>query len=198
MKKQMTLLVAMLLLLAGGFAAQYLPLAGGAAQTAESPYAGDELAINEVMSKNTSAFPDSRGDYYDWFEVTNRGTSAVNLSGWTVRKTDDPSRVFSFPSQMLRPGECALVYASGKNTAVAGYAYEAKFKISSSGDGLTLCDPAGEVRDQVEIPALAANTCYKRDGKTGEWTVSARYSPALPNTEEKRLHRGSQYLRPAG
>ncbi len=184
MKKQMTLLVAMLLLLAGGFAAQYLPLAGGDAQTAESPYAGDELAINEVMSKNTSAFPDSRGDYYDWFEVTNRGTSAVNLSGWTVRKTDDPSRVFSFPSQTLRPGECALVYASGKNTAVAGYAYEAKFKISSSGDGLTLCDPAGEVRDQVEIPALAANTCYKRDGKTGEWTVSARYSPALPNTGE--------------
>lgn len=184
MKKHTTLwlIPAMLLLLAGGCLAQYtlLPLLGGQ----QGAYASAQLAINEVMSKNTSAFPDSEGDYYDWFEVINQGQRAVSLNGWTVRKGDDPSAVFSFPAQTLQPGECVLVYASGKNSAVVGYAYQARFKISSSGDSLYLLDPEGSVRDQVDVPTLSANQCYKRDAQSGEWTTSARYSPALPNTQD--------------
>lgn len=175
-------LLAVILLLAGGCLAQYaLP---SLAENQQTAYSSDLLVLSEVMSKNTSAFPDSQGDYYDWFEVTNQGTRAVQLNGWTVRKGDDPSAVFSFPSQTLQPGECVLVYASGKNSASPGYAYQARFKISSSGDSLLLLDPAGTLHDQLDVPPLSANQCYKRDAQSGEWTVSSRYSPALPNTAD--------------
>ena len=179
------LFAAMLLLLAGGYLAQYVLFDACPAQTASAGQAdGNTIVLCEVMTKNESAFSDSLGDYYDWFEIMNQGDRAVDLSGWQVQKGDDPSKVFVFPSQLLKPGECALVYASGRNTAVSGYAFEAGWRLSASGDALTLLDSSGSARDRVEIPPLSANLCYRRNLQTGEWSVSSRYSPALPNTED--------------
>ncbi len=144
---------------------------------------GGVLAFSEVMSKNLSAAMDPEGRFCDWFEVANLGTEAMDIGGYMVQKGDDASKLFVFPSMRLIPGQCALVYASGKNRAIAGQPLCAGYKISASGDTLLLLAPTGEAVDEVTTPPLSANQAYRLDG-SGVWAVSQSFSPGLMNTEE--------------
>ena len=41
-----------------------------------------QIYINEVLSSNDSSEQDEDGDYSDWLELYNSGTTAVDLNGW--------------------------------------------------------------------------------------------------------------------
>src|SRR5690554_5770162 len=79
-----------------------------------------DIAINEVMSSNGSVISDEDGDYEDWIELYNYGTTSVNLEGFGL--TDDPSVPFKwvFPSVVVQPGEYLLIWASDKNIVEVG------------------------------------------------------------------------------
>ena len=186
MKKQhLPVIAALIALVVLSFIGQYIlaPKLSAAQDSAADQPGVQSLRLTEVMTRNLSALMDSEGKFYDWFEVSNWGTEPVNLRGCTVQRGDDAQKVFVFPAMTLDPGACALVYASGVSRSVAGYALSAGFKLSGSGDLLTLYSPAGETLDQVEIPPLSANQAYRR-GADGTWTGSMSYSPGLPNTAE--------------
>ena len=80
--------------------------------------AGNEVAlgqvvINEVMISNSLYMPEEDGEYYDWIELFNRGSEAVDLTGYGL--TDDaadPTK-WVFPKKTLEPGEYITVLASG-------------------------------------------------------------------------------------
>jgi len=40
-----------------------------------------DLAINEVMASNDNIIADADGDYEDWIEIYNYGTTPINLDG---------------------------------------------------------------------------------------------------------------------
>ena len=71
--------------------------------------------INEVMSSNTTTILDEDGDYSDWIELFNPGSTAINLTGYGLSdRVDDPFK-WIFPNCNLDPGEHLLVFASGKD-----------------------------------------------------------------------------------
>ena len=41
-----------------------------------------DLAINEVMASNDNVIADADGDYEDWIEIYNYGTTPINLDGF--------------------------------------------------------------------------------------------------------------------
>jgi len=48
------------------------------------------MTINEVCSKNTS-YDTGSGQFFDWIELYNGGSSAADLSGWGLSdKADKP------------------------------------------------------------------------------------------------------------
>jgi hypothetical protein len=73
------------------------------------------------MNNNHSAFPDEDGAFYDWIEITNGGSSAVNLSKLTLADLGKLSTVdsleeaatFHFPDKVLQAGESLVVYLTG-------------------------------------------------------------------------------------
>lgn len=73
------------------------------------------LVINEIMSSNNSTVADENGDYSDWIELYNAGTTPISLSGWGI--TDNASNLFkwTFPNITLAQGQHLLVWASGKD-----------------------------------------------------------------------------------
>jgi hypothetical protein len=77
--------------------------------------ANAQILINEVMSSNSSAFSDENGDFEDWVELYNAGTTEVNLHGYGL--SDNPSNPFkwTFGSTTLGAGKFLIVWASGKN-----------------------------------------------------------------------------------
>ncbi len=147
--------------------------------TASPAAVQSSVRLNEMMSANKSAVPDNEGNYSDWIEVINAGSESADITGW---KISDGSGLFTFPEHILAPGETVLVYASGTAHALPGEAYHAGFKLSASGESITLTDDREQTVDAVDLPALDADTAYARNADGG-WAVTAAFTPGLANDE---------------
>src|SRR4051812_6621007 len=78
------------------------------------------VVINEFLANNNNGILDQDNDHSDWIELKNTDAAAVNLAGYSL--TDDAANLtkWTFPSVSIPAGGYLLVYASGKNRAVAG------------------------------------------------------------------------------
>ena len=62
--------------------------------------------INEVVSSNSATIADENGDYSDWIELANEGTTALDLTGWGL--SDQPELPFKWVftrALRSRPGD---------------------------------------------------------------------------------------------
>ena len=104
-----------------------------------------QVIISEFMADNKSTLADEDGQFPDWIEVYNASTNTVSLNGWSL--TDDPTRqtTWSFPGTNLTAKGFMVVYASGKNRAVAGAPLHTDFSLKAGGEYLALLRPDGSV-----------------------------------------------------
>ncbi|MBN1669864.1 MAG: lamin tail domain-containing protein [Kiritimatiellae bacterium] len=107
--------------------------------TAESVPAAT-VVINEFLAANDSGLKDGDGDYSDWIELWNAGSTNVNLGGWQLRDSSDR---WTFPNVTLAANKYLVVFASEKNRAVAGSQLHTNFKLTSEGEHLSLVDLEG-------------------------------------------------------
>lgn len=138
------------------------------------------LVITEVHSTGSS------GEAYgaDWFEVTNKGSTAVDITGW---KMDDSS--FSFSSAVdLRnltsiPAGASVIFIESGSTGTNDVTNRDNFiaawfgstvpagliianyggsgvGLSSSGDGVALYDAAGNLQAQISFGAGTAGVTF--------------------------------------
>jgi hypothetical protein len=105
-----------------------------------------KIVITEFVP-NPKAVSDTNGE---WFEIHNAGTSAVSLTGWTIK--DDGSNSHTISGLTIQPGQYAVL---GKNsdTATNGgvpvdYKYSS-FTLGNSGDSIILVDNLGAEVDKV-------------------------------------------------
>jgi hypothetical protein len=111
-----------------------------------------ELLITEFMAQNASTLTDEDGDYSDWIEIYDPCLPTVNLDGWYL--TDDPAALtkWRFPNVQLNRGGTLLVFASGKNRAVASAPLHTSFKLAQEGEYLALVKPDGTTIAQEFSP----------------------------------------------
>ena len=147
--------------------------------TAASSGSQSPVRLSELMSSNKGAVMDDHGEYSDWIELLNPSDHAVDITGW---KLSDGGSIFTFPKHVLAPGESVLVYASGSIHALSGEVYHAPFRLSASGETVTLTDDFEIPVDTVTLPPLAANTSYARNG-AGEWEETSSFTPGLANDQ---------------
>lgn len=144
------------------------------------------IRITEVMSSNGSAIQDDKGEYSDWFEVTNVSDKALNLQGYKIaQEATHVLQYFEFPNHTLAPGESTIVFATNISRHNFGYTYHAPFKISSAGDTLILFNPYDHGIQTLNVPALSSNQSYAEIN--GEWVVTNEYTPNMKNTHENYL-----------
>ncbi len=89
------------------------------------PVARAQVSINELMPVNSSTLSDSDGDLSDWFELFNGTPEAVNLQGFGLSDDAASPDKWIVPYLPLLPGDFQLIYASGKDTAGYGGAWDA-------------------------------------------------------------------------
>jgi hypothetical protein len=128
-----------------------------------------------------SAVADADGE---WFEVTNRGTSAVNIQGWTIAGNNDSNHTIA--NSVSIPAGGYVVLAKSANTATNGgvtvtYAYGA-MNLANSSDWVALRDGSGASVDSVtwatSMPAGSARgvtdpDADNLDAKGSNWHTSA-------------------------
>ena len=108
------------------------------------------VIISEFMATNARTLRDGDGEYSDWIELANVGTSEVNLEGYYLTDDADEKTKWAFHSGgdvTLAPGEFLVVIASGK--PVADYVdrngrLHTTFKLNRNGEYVALVLPDGE------------------------------------------------------
>ncbi len=150
------------------------------------------LHITEVMSSNSTSFPDERGAFPDWVEFTNESDQPLPLDQFGFSDRDDKI-IFTFPAETLPPHERIIVFCSNESRSEAGKTLHANFKISSAGETLVLYGPNGAIYERVDVPPLNSDLVYAKtlDG----WVVSDMPTPGFANTQEGyAAFRASTYL----
>ena len=150
------------------------------------------VRINELMSVNEPTLLSEEGKTPDWIEIMNISNREVNLSGYSLAKSEKATNVFTFPKCVLQPGEAAIVYADSTLKNDAGGEFHAPFRLSSAGGTLMLFSTSGTAIDSVNFPALGADNSYVRLDQT-TWAMSNQPTPGLSNTESsyQQLHQAN-------
>lgn len=168
----------------------------GAADFDASRWISGPLRINEVMADNISVLQDEDGTYSDWIEITNTGSSAVNLEGYGLSKDRDEPFQWRFPELSLQPGQNLVIFCSGKNRKDPSTGLHTGFKINRSTDQLFLVNPIGQILDCCEIRNLPSDVSLART-VSAEWEVSEKPTPGYENTAEGYAGFLNAYLTPS-
>lgn len=148
------------------------------------------ICINEVMASNATTLRDGDiedadsgslgGAYSDWIELYNSGTQAIDLSGYTI---SDSSSTWEFPKGVVVPAKgYILVWASDKNKVAKDGQLHTNFKLSASGEEITLRNAAGVTIDSITFPALKDDQSYgRKTDSSSEWVVFSKSTPLNAN-----------------
>ncbi len=122
---------------------------------------GSPVVINELMAKNEVSVADQDGAYEDWIELYNNTTAAIDLSGYYL--SDDPiinPTKWKIPDGTIIEGNDYLIVWADSDTTETGL--HANFKLSASGESVSLSTPDGLKLSTVTFPELGAETTYGR------------------------------------
>lgn len=100
------------------------------------------LAANGgASSTTTNGTRDEDFDLSPWIELHNPGTSAVDLTGWTLTNDADDPAMWIFPQRTLAAGARLVVWASGKNRRPSSGHLHTNFTLDVEGGYLALHRP---------------------------------------------------------
>jgi hypothetical protein len=127
-----------------------------------------DVFISEFLAANsgdlTNSLRDELGNSPDWIEIYNNTDDLLSLTGWFL--TDNAQRLtkWKFPATVLPAHSYLVVFASDRNTNVAGRLHT-NFKLSAGGSFLALVDPATNVVSAFApaYPPQFTDVSYGRD-----------------------------------
>ena len=147
------------------------------------------LVINEILVSNVSNNRDSRfNNYSSWIEIYNKGTTTVNLTGYTL--TDDLSQPdkWTINNKSIAPGAYALFWADDGNIGND----HTNFKLRHRGEDVGLFTPSGVLVDGFSFGEQVRNVSFGRkpDGSSN-WVYfqeptpkASNNTPDLPDTDQ--------------
>ena len=141
--------------------------------TAQSP-----VRLNEVMASNGSTVMLGDGTLPDWVELYNSGNEPVDLTGYALMCGSDGMDLYRFQGTKIEAGGYLMIYCDGGEDR--GGELHAPFKLSASGERLTLLNAAGAAVDTVETLGLESDWSYCRESED-TWAVSAQATPGEEN-----------------
>ncbi len=100
--------------------------------------------ISEFVADNETGLRDPDGEFEDWLELYNPDPDPIELGGYFL--TDNPLNLqkWAIPAgTVLEPGAFLVIFASGKDRAVAGEPLHTSFALSNAGEYLALLGPDG-------------------------------------------------------
>ena len=104
-----------------------------------------QVIISEFMADNKHTLADQDNEFSDWIELYNTQSTNVNLAGWALTDSPTHQNPWHFPATNLTAKGFLVVFASGKNRALAGSQLHTDFSLKASGEYLALLRPDGSV-----------------------------------------------------
>jgi hypothetical protein len=120
------------------------------------------LRLSEVLARNEGGLRDADQETPGWIELHNASAAPVPLTGWHLTDTLNFRAKWTFPATNLAAGGYLVVFASGKDRAVAGAELHTNFRLDSDGGLLALVAPDGVtvVSAFTNPPAVRRNISF--------------------------------------
>ncbi|MFT4692646.1 MAG: spore coat protein CotH [Limisphaerales bacterium] len=145
-----------------------------------APNGEGTLVINEIMASNSTSVKDPQGEYEDWIELHNRGTTERDLSGMYLSDSSSNIRKWKFPAAtVIAPGGFLIIWADEDKPR--GTDLHANFKLSKDGESLYLTDRNDRVLDHLKFKKQRRNAAYGRYPDGAGKTQSLLPSPSQSN-----------------
>ena len=119
------------------------------------------VVINEVMAENYNSVADQDGEFDDWVELYNLTGASIDLSGYYLsdRPNSNPL-MWQIPNGTVIPANGYLIIWLDEDTLQDGL--HANFKMSASGESISLSDAGGFELNRVKLPETYAGTTFGR------------------------------------
>ena len=155
------------------------------AATATGATGGGALVINEVMASNLRTKADPQGQFDDWIEIYNGGSTPIDIGGLYL--TDDPDTPTKWQIPAAGPalttiaaGGYLVIWADGN---MGDQGLHASFKLDAGGEQVALFDADGTTLiDSMTFPMMNCDVSYGRSVEAGApWRFFATATPGAKN-----------------
>lgn len=167
--------------------------AGGGGDTdSGSSLTAPPVVINEILASNQSTNTDNAGEYDDWVEIYNTGSSIVQFSGLYLSDDPDNPLKWALPSgQGIDAGGYALFWAddddgissdtgdTGDNVSQGDR--HMSFKLSASGETLLLTYAEGGESVQVDAVEFGTQQPDVSAARVPDGSLNWAYGTPTPN-----------------
>jgi parallel beta-helix repeat protein len=159
--------------------------------------ATSQVVINEIVASNTrGAYDPDFGEFGDWIELRNTGTTDLSLGGWTLSDDSTKLKKWVFPkATVLKTGAYLVVYADNHNkypgnkatvqytdaTSITVKEHHANFAVSADGESIILSNASGKQVDRVKFGEQQADISYGRNQLTSQWMYWGTPTPGSAN-----------------
>lgn len=136
----------------------------------EQGFSPNGVVVNELVASNSNGAQDEAGEFEDWIELYNNNDFDVDLSGYYLSDKTDNITKWQFP-------EGSIIAAKGYMIIWADEDQEdgplhANFKLSASGESVTLSNPEQNIVDQYIFDAIATDMAFARmPNGTGDFVI---------------------------
>jgi len=140
------------------------------------------LIINEVMTDNESAISDLNGDFEDWAELYNSGSTSISLNEFYLTDSKDFPNKWRLPNMTLNPNEHALIWCDDDPEESV---FHTNFQLENSGDDIYIFEPFQDGFREVDaiiLPDLNDDESFGRENDADEnWIIFNESTPNAPN-----------------
>lgn len=140
-----------------GLTACLVALACATGCGAAAPQPAGDVVLNEIVSDNDGAAIDELGEADDYIELANFGDTPARLDAFVLR--DSTGEAVVLPKITVAAGDVIVLWADGDPEQGPTHL---PFKISSTGEHVTLETRGGKIVDEADVPALAINETFAR------------------------------------
>lgn len=140
------------------------------------------VVINEFMASNDATVADQDGEYNDWIELYNNGTSSIDLEGYFLSDDATDLTQWTFPAgTVIEPGSYLMVWADNDEDQTG---LHANFKLSASAESIFLLNASEEIIDEVSYVDQTTDISYGRypNGTGNFQTMSPTFNATNSNT----------------
>ena len=132
------------------------------------------------MASNNQTQADEYGEYDDWIEIYNTGSSNINLGDYYLSDNMNNLEKYNFPSVTLAPDEYFIVWADDDEEDQGDN--HTTFKLSSSGEVVYLSDSDFNLVDGFTFGEQQIDMSYARvPNGTGPFVIQ---SPTFSNNND--------------
>ena len=118
------------------------------------------LVINEIMAANFSEVADQDGEFDDWVELYNGGSTAVNLLGFHLSDDEYTLNKWTFPNTTIQPNDYLIIWCDTAGGTQSGL--HTTYRLSADQEEVYLTDPTGVVIDAVHYVNMQTDVAYAR------------------------------------